>query len=59
MLTSHRMDQMNFNRSCPGRPRIRPNRLRGDKACSSRTVETHIRDRNIATATPQLFDQIG
>jgi transposase len=43
----------------PGRPRTRPDRVRGDKAYSSRAIRTHLRDRGIAAVIPQPADQIG
>lgn len=42
-----------------GRPRTRPDRLRGDKACSSRAIRQHLRDRGIQAVIPQPADQIG
>lgn len=42
-----------------GRPRTRPDRLRGDKAYSSRAIRQHLRDRGIQAVIPQPSDQIG
>lgn len=42
-----------------GRPRIRPDRLRGDKAYSSRAIRAHLREREIVAVIPQPSDQIG
>ena len=42
-----------------GRPRTRPDRLRGDKAYSSRAIRTHLRERGIIAVIPQPSDQIG
>ena len=42
-----------------GRPRTRPDALRGDKAYSSRAIRTHLRDRGITAVIPQPSDQIG
>jgi transposase len=42
-----------------GRPRTRPNRLRGDKAYSSRAIRSHLRGRGIVAVIPQPSDQIG
>ncbi|MDQ1135643.1 transposase [Microbacterium sp. SORGH_AS 1204] len=42
-----------------GRPRTRPDRLRGDKAYSSRAIRQHLRDRSIQAVIPQPSDQIG
>jgi transposase len=46
--------------ACPlGRPRTRPERLRGDKAYSSRAIREHLRGRRIIAVIPQPSDQIG
>lgn len=42
-----------------GRPRTRPDRLRGDKAYSSRAIRSHLRERGIQAVIPQPSDQIG
>jgi putative transposase len=42
-----------------GRPRTRPDRLRGDKAYSSRAIRTHLRERGITAVIPEPSDQIG
>jgi putative transposase len=42
-----------------GRPRTRPDRLRGDKAYSSRAIRAHLRQRGITAVIPQPSDQIG
>jgi len=42
-----------------GRPRTRPDRVRGDKAYSSRAIRQHLRDRGIQAVIPQPADQIG
>ncbi|WP_354475774.1 IS5 family transposase [Marisediminicola sp. UYEF4] len=42
-----------------GRPRTRPDALRGDKAYSSRAIRTHLRERDITAVIPQPSDQIG
>jgi transposase len=41
-----------------GRPRTRPNRLRGNKAYSSRAIRTHLRERGILAVIPEPSDQI-
>lgn len=41
-----------------GRPRTRPDRLRGDKAYSSRAIRSHLRQRRVTTVIPQPNDQI-
>ncbi len=40
-----------------GRPRTRPDALRGDKAYSSRAIRTHLRGRGIRAVIPQPRDQ--
>ena len=42
-----------------GRLRTRPNRLRGDKAYSSRAIRSHLRERGILAVIPEPSDQIG
>ena len=42
-----------------GRPRTRPDAVRGGKAYSSRSIRTHLRDRGITAVIPQPTDQIG
>lgn len=40
-----------------GRPRTRPDAVRGDKANSSRAIRAHLRDRGIRAVIPQPRDQ--
>ena len=42
-----------------GRPRTRPDAVRGDKAYSSRAIRTHLRDRGIKAVIPEPRDQQG
>jgi transposase len=42
-----------------GRPRTRPDRLRGDKAYSSRAIRAHLRQRGIVAVIPEPADQAG
>lgn len=42
-----------------GRPRTRPDKLRGDKAYSSRAIRTHLRSRGIEAVNPEPRDQQG
>lgn len=42
-----------------GRPRTRPDRVRGDKAYSSRAIRTLLRSRGIRAVIPEPDDQIG
>lgn len=58
-MFTHLMDQLKINRHGPGRPRTRPDRVRGDKAYSSRAIRSHLRDRGIRAVIPQPSDQIG
>lgn len=55
----HLTEQLKINRVGPGRPRTRPDRVRGDKAYSSKAIRTHLRDRGIVAVIPQPSDQIG
>jgi len=58
-MFAHLMNQLKINRAGQGRPRTRPDRVRGDKAYSSRAIRTHLRDRGITAVIPQPSDQIG
>jgi putative transposase len=42
-----------------GRPRTRPDAVRGDRAYSSRAIRQHLRDRSIRAVIPEPSDQIG
>ncbi len=42
-----------------GRARTRPDRVRGDKAYSSRAIRTHLRSRRITAVIPEPADQAG
>ena len=42
-----------------GRPRTRPDAVRGDKAYSSRAIRTHLRNRGIRAVIPEPSDQQG
>ncbi|MBB5787268.1 transposase [Jiangella mangrovi] len=42
-----------------GRPRTRPDALRGDKAYSSRAIRAHLRARGIKAVIPEPADQAG
>lgn len=42
-----------------GRPRTRPDAVRGDKAYSSRAIRAHLRDRGIKAVIPEPDDQKG
>lgn len=51
--------QVCVHRHGPGRPRTRPDRLRGDKAYSSRGHRALLRSRGITAVIPEPADQIG
>jgi putative transposase len=53
------MSQLRVHRAGAGRPRTRPDRVRADKAYSSRAIRTHLRERGIQAVIPQPADQIG
>lgn len=55
----HLIDHLKINRVGPGRPRTRPERVRGDKAYSSRAIRSLLRGRRIAAVIPEPADQIG
>jgi transposase len=42
-----------------GRPRTRPDRVRGDKAYSSKAIRGHLRGRGIESVIPEPRDQQG
>ena len=46
-------------RSGPGRIRTRPDRLRADKAYSSKAIRAHLRARGITAVIPEPADQAG
>lgn len=45
-------------RPVPGRPRVRPDHVIGDKGCGSKAICTWLRRRNIHPAIPERSDQI-
>lgn len=51
--------ELRVPRRGPGRPRTRPDALRGDKAYSSRGHRAHLRSRGITAVIPEPADQIG
>lgn len=53
------MDHLRVARRGPGRPRTRPDRVRGDKAYSSRAIRQHLRWRGIVAVIPEPSDQQG
>jgi putative transposase len=56
-MFTHLMDKLKIIRA--RRPQTRPDRVRGDKAYSSRAIRTHLRHRGIVAVIPQPSDQIG
>lgn len=55
----HLMSHLRIDRVGPGRPRTRPDRVRGDKAYSSRAIRRHLRERGIVAVIPEPSDQQG
>lgn len=53
------LEAIRIPRVGPGRPRIRPLRVRGDKAYSSRINRAYLRRRGIRTTIPEPADQAG
>ena len=53
----HLMHHLKVPRQGVGRPRTRPDRVRGDKAYSSRAIRTHLRSRRITAVIPEPDDQ--
>lgn len=53
------MGHLRVARRGPGRPRTRPDRVRGDKAYSSRAIRRHLRERGIVAVIPEPADQQG
>jgi putative transposase len=52
------LEQLRVDRPV-GRPRTRPDRLRGDKAYSSRAIRAHLRRRSITAVIPEPADQMA
>ena len=52
------MGQLRIARRGPGRPRIQPGRVLGDKAYSSSAIRRHLRQRGIKATIPEPADQI-
>ena len=55
----HLLGQLRVDRPGRGQARTRPDRLRGDKAYSSRAIRSELRRRGIAAVIPQPSDQIA
>lgn len=55
----HLMRHLRVARMGRGRARTRPDRVRGDKAYSSRAIRGHLRTRGITAVIPEPADQVG
>ncbi|MEV4602926.1 transposase, partial [Amycolatopsis sp. NPDC049253] len=55
----HLMRHLRIARIGRGRARTRPDRVRGDKAYSSRAIRGHLRTRGITAVIPEPADQVG
>lgn len=53
------MGHLCVDRRGPGRPRTRPDKVRADKAYSSRAIRQHLRGRGIVAVIPEPLDQQG
>ncbi len=58
-MFAHLMSHLSVGRVGPGRPRTRPERVRADKAYSSRAIRAHLRRRRIVAVIPEPADQQG
>ena len=56
-LFGYLMHHLRVPRPGGGRPRTRPDRVRGDKAYSSRSIRAHLRNRGIIAVIPEPEDQ--
>ncbi len=55
----HLLDHLKVPRRDGGRPRTRPDRVRGDRAYSNRAIRARLRRRGIRAAIPEPSDQIA
>jgi len=58
-VLEHLLAHLKVNRCGSGRPRTRPDRLRGDKAYSSRATRTRLRRHGIVAVIPEPSNQIA
>jgi transposase len=58
-MFTHLMRHLRVPRLGCGQARTRPDRVRGDKAYSSRAIRQHLRTRGIIAVIPQPADQVG
>lgn len=52
------MEMIRVRRLGPGRPRVRPDHVLGDKGYSSKAIRTWLRRRGIPHTTPERADQV-
>jgi transposase len=52
------MEAIRVPRMGPGRPRVRPSRVLGDKGYSSRAIRSWLRRRGISHTIPERADQV-
>ncbi|MEU4038442.1 hypothetical protein [Streptomyces collinus] len=52
------LESIRVPRTCPGRPRTKPDRGRADKAYGSRVNRAHLRRRRIGCPIPEKADQV-
>jgi transposase len=53
------MSHLRVASSGPGRPRVRPDKVRGDKAYSSRAIRELLRGKGVTAVIPQPDDQVA
>ena len=53
------LEELRVPRLGPGRPRTRPDAVRGDKAYSARAHRAHLRSRGITAVIPEPADQVS
>lgn len=58
-VLEHLLTHLKVQRCGRGRPRTRPDRLRGDKAYSNRATRDRLRRRGIVAVIPEPSDQIA
>jgi transposase len=58
-MFGHLMAHLRAEYGGPGRPRTRPDRLRADKAYSTKAIRAHLRARGITAVIPEPADQQG
>jgi transposase len=53
------MSHLRVASSAPGRPRVRPDKVRGDKAYSSKAIRELLRSKGVTAVIPQPDDQVA